>query len=130
VSTPHILVIEDDSSLRDLWVDGLGEAGYTVIGVEDGAAALARLPHFHPNLILLDLVMPGAEMDGIAFLSELGRVGAPGEVPIVIVSGLGEAVSDALTPPLAQTLRISSVLPKPVDLGTLLREVRRLVGPG
>ena len=38
-------------------------------------------------------------------------------------------MSDALNPRLAQTLRISAVLPKPVDLDTLLREVRRLIGP-
>lgn len=129
MSTPRILVIEDDPALRSLWVDALGECGYAVTGVDDGTEALGRLPDFHPDLILLDLVMPRAEMDGVAFLSELGRIGTPGRVPIVIVSGLGEAVSDALTPDLARVLRISAVFPKPVDLNSLLGAIQRVIGP-
>src|SRR5574337_479014 len=65
----QILVLEDKEFVRDVWVDGLEEAGYSVVGMASGTEALARLPKLNPQLILLDIKMP--DMDGIQFLARL-----------------------------------------------------------
>jgi CheY-like chemotaxis protein len=62
-----VLVVEDDNATRDLIRRTLDrEEGYTVRVAENGREALEQLEDTHPNVILLDLMMP--EMDGFTFL--------------------------------------------------------------
>ena len=70
--------------------------------------------------------MPRAELDGVALLSRLAA--GPSNIPIVILSGLGDAVAQSITPEVAATLRIAAILPKPVSLHALTTEVNRLIG--
>lgn len=72
MSTPLILCIEDEPSLRDDIAAELGEAGYEVIQAADARDALERLDDRRPDLILCDIVMPG--MDGRALLAHLRSV--------------------------------------------------------
>jgi CheY-like chemotaxis protein len=67
----HILLVEDDRWVRDACVDVLGSLGHTVVAVDDGAVALQEIPRQRPDVILLDLIMPSAELDGIGLLSRL-----------------------------------------------------------
>ena len=129
MSGTRILFVEDDTHVREAYADILGALGYGVVAVDDGARALAELQGVRPDLILLDLLMPRAELDGIAFLSRLATTAA-GDVPIVILSALGEALAQEISPQLASTLRIAAILPKPVAIEALTREIERLVGPG
>jgi CheY-like chemotaxis protein len=57
--------------VRDACVDVLGSLGHTVVAVDDGAVALQEIPRRRPDVILLDLIMPSAELDGIGLLSRL-----------------------------------------------------------
>jgi CheY-like chemotaxis protein len=66
--------------MRDL----LEEAGLEVDEAGDGRVALTRLDERWPELILLDLLMPG--MDGFAFLAELQRRGEGRSVPVVVLT--------------------------------------------
>ena len=61
--TPHILVAEDQTDIRDLLVMNLRSAGYEVSAVGDGAQALARQLEAPADLLVLDLMMP--RMDGL-----------------------------------------------------------------
>lgn len=54
-------MVDDDPKLRGFLIQGLGESGYDCIGAEDGPAALAALRADAPDLILLDVMMPGME---------------------------------------------------------------------
>ncbi|MBX5446260.1 response regulator transcription factor [Sphaerobacter sp.] len=65
----RILVVDDDPRIRETLAGPLGAAGYDVTAVGDGAAALAAVERGRPDLIILDVAMPG--MDGFAVCREL-----------------------------------------------------------
>jgi CheY-like chemotaxis protein len=89
VGVPHrshsVLVVDDDASVRALYVDALQEAGHRVTVVADGSSALDHLRREHPCMVLTDVRMP--QMDGF----ELGRAVASdpqlASIPIVMVTG-------------------------------------------
>ena len=126
MSPGRILVVEDDPLVRASCVDFLGAQGHTVVAVDDGVLALAEITRVRPEVIVLDLIMPRAELDGVALLSRLAA--GPSTIPIVILSGLGDAVAHSITPEVAATLRIAAILSKPVSLHALTTEVNRLIG--
>jgi DNA-binding response OmpR family regulator len=64
-----ILVVEDDRVLRRVIVDNLKVEGFTVVEAEDGVQGLSVAIAEHPDLMLLDVVMP--RMDGISMLEKL-----------------------------------------------------------
>lgn len=78
-----ILCVDDDPSLRDLVRLVLEEAGYTAALATSGAQALRQAARLHPDLILLDIVLP--DTDGLALIPQLRAVSA---APIVILSAL------------------------------------------
>jgi len=121
--TKTILVIDDDAAHRGLLRDVLEDAGFAVIAVGDAADALSQLSQ-DIDLVLLDLVMPGATMDGFAFLSKVSDRAHLRNTPVIVLSGLGTSVLEALDPATAMTLRIVSVVSKPVDIETLVSMVR------
>ena len=120
--TKTILIIDDDVHGRDLVRDILEEAGFAVIAVGDAADAFAQFSQ-DIDLVLLDLVMPGATMDGFTFLSKVRERAELVNTPVIVVSGLGESVIDAMDTATASALRITSVIQKPVGLSTLLSTV-------
>jgi CheY-like chemotaxis protein len=72
----RILVIEDEADIREAMVEALTEAGYPTVGMENGAVGLAYALEHHPDLILLDLIMPvmgGQEMLDKLRIDEWGR---------------------------------------------------------
>ena len=83
----RVLVVDDDANLRTTVCTCLEEAGYAVTRAGDGADALARIRGDAPDLVLLDLSMP--RLDGIGFLSELGRRSSGPMVRTVVMSGHG-----------------------------------------
>jgi DNA-binding response OmpR family regulator len=68
-SDKKILVIEDDRVLRRVITDNLKSEGFVVIEAEDGLVGLEKALKEHPDLMLVDVVMP--RMDGIAMLEKL-----------------------------------------------------------
>jgi two-component system, OmpR family, response regulator len=63
-----ILIVEDERILREAYQNILTQEGFTVLQAADGLQALDRLEAVHPDLILLDLLMPN--MDGFTFLQQ------------------------------------------------------------
>jgi CheY-like chemotaxis protein len=123
-----ILIVEDDGPLLELLRDVVEEEGFRAIASDDAADALIRADDDVVDLILLDLVMPQARMDGFAFLSEIRNRPNLMHTPLVIVSGLGAAVAEAIDPATAAALRIVRVVSKPFVILDLVREVRRILG--
>lgn len=78
-----VLVIEDDSALRKVLLDKLGQEGFAVYEAADGNQGLAIALEKHPSLILLDIFMP--IMDGVTMLSKLRGSGAWGKHALVLV---------------------------------------------
>ncbi|MBI5624682.1 MAG: response regulator [Elusimicrobia bacterium] len=91
-----ILAIDDDPSMRDFYEQGLPIFGYKIATVEDAESARASLTEHLPDLILMDVMMPG--VDGISLTREIRTNAKTGHIPILIVSALADAatVNDAL----------------------------------
>lgn len=115
----HILVVEDDYSIRRLIEDVLSERGYSVAVAESGDVAMLQMREHRPDLVLLDLMMPG--MNGWAFLQTRESDRDLVTIPVLVISAAGQTgIGDA------QKLGAPVYLPKPFDVDTLLREVSRL----
>jgi two-component system phosphate regulon response regulator OmpR len=84
---PTILVIDDDVALRDLVLPYLERNGFEVEGVGDADAFRASLARRRPDLVVLDLMLPGE--DGLSLLRWLRATGGP---PVIIASARGEEV--------------------------------------
>ena len=83
--THRILVVDDEPSVTDLLAYNLRKALYEVQVAADGRAALRLAGEFHPDLILLDLMIP--KVDGLDVCRELRKSSS---VPIIMITALGE----------------------------------------
>ncbi|HSE96083.1 MAG TPA: response regulator [Methylomirabilota bacterium] len=119
-----ILVVDDNSRLRNLWIEVLERAGYAAVGSEDGLSAGELIRDLFPDLILLDLRMPRAS--GWDFLENVRANPKWHTIPVVLVSAhLDEG------PDLAADcgLNIVGRMAKPVAVADLLAKVQELIGP-
>jgi two-component system CheB/CheR fusion protein len=116
-----ILVIEDDPDVRKLTVNMLAGLGYTVIDVENAAAARAHVDNGHGiDLVLSDVVLTGG-MNGIAFAEEIRRHKADSK--ILFMSGYTADIADAAQPD-KPLLPHTMVLNKPFRKYQLAKAVR------
>ena len=83
-----ILIVEDDKYYRRAYKDGLEDAGFSVTLANDGKDGLEKAKSEHPDLILLDLIMPIE--GGFDVLAEVKTDDALKDIPIVILSNLGQ----------------------------------------
>ncbi len=84
----NILVVEDDKFLRDLIVQKLKREGFNTIEAIDGEEGLKTVKEKRPDLILLDLILPG--IDGFEILSRLKADKASAAIPVIVLSNLGQ----------------------------------------
>jgi serine phosphatase RsbU (regulator of sigma subunit) len=115
---PDILVIDDDSAIRDLLARYLRSRGHNALTASEGRSGLAMCRAARPHAVLCDLRMPG--LDGLAVLAELTR-DFP-ELPVLVVSGTGD-LGDAI-----QSLKLGAwdYVTKPIeDLGVLDHAVNK-----
>lgn len=81
----RVLVIDDSSTIQAVLAKMLGQNGYTVLRAMDGEAGLAAARNEAPDLVFLDIVMPG--MSGFEVLRQLRRDEATRALPIIMISG-------------------------------------------
>ena len=105
---PSVLIIDDEPNIRRMVGALLGAEGYEVRDAPDGMQGVARAAEVEPDIVLLDLMMPG-ELDGMAVLARL-REKHP-EMPVVMMSGRA-GLSDAVK---ATKLGASTFLEKPLS---------------
>jgi two-component system response regulator MtrA len=82
-----ILIVEDDPSIREITKLGLQDAGFTVQTAADGEEALNRFRHDHPDLVVLDVMLP--KRDG---LDVCRTIRAESTVPVVMLTARGDAI--------------------------------------
>jgi len=83
-----ILIVEDDKFLRELISMKLQKEGYTIIEAVDGEEGEKKIKEEKPDLILLDLILPG--IDGFEVLSRIKEDPAVSSIPVIILSNLGQ----------------------------------------
>ena len=84
----NILIVDDEKLIVKMISLILEQAGYRTTGVNDGESALELIPSDKPDLILLDLMMPG--LDGFQVLERLKSNYDTRDIPVIIVSALEE----------------------------------------
>jgi DNA-binding response OmpR family regulator len=115
----RILIIEDERPMRTALADCLGAEGYRVLSASDGAEGLERALREKPDLILLDIMMPG--LDGFALCAELRKLGHA--VPVLMLTAKGQ-VTDRVR---GLDAGADDYLVKPFSTDELLARVRALL---
>ena len=113
-----ILVIDDDSELLAGLKDLLEAYDYSIVTATGGAEGLLKLKTVVPNLILLDISMPG--MDGMEVLAKLKSNPDTSSIPVVMLT----AIADTNTLWKAQEMGAVDYIVKPFKEGELLKWVR------
>lgn len=80
-----IMVVDDNRDLREALSDYLGKAGFAVVGAENGQRMWQKLQQCQPDLIVLDIMMPGE--DGFSLCQKLRR---HSDVPIIMLTAVAE----------------------------------------
>lgn len=111
---PRVLVVEDDTSIRQLLTASLRDEGFEVSEAAEGSAAPNVLQNWSPDVILLDMKMPG--MDGWEFLKVYRRKHTP-QVPIIVVTASIDAAARAAE------VGIDFCIAKPFHLNALIEPV-------
>jgi len=84
----EILVVDDEEDILKLLEYNLSKEGYKVTCVASGEEALSRASQLQPNIIILDLMLPG--VDGLEVCKKLKIDGKTGQIPIVMLTAKGE----------------------------------------
>ena len=83
-----ILIVEDDKFLRELLTRKLDSVGFQISTAIDGHDALKKIKDELPQIILLDLVLPG--VDGFEILKQIKEDPKTSKIPVIILSNLGQ----------------------------------------
>lgn len=112
-----VFCVEDDSSIRDLMVYALNAAGIEAAGFPDGTEFWSALERHRPQLVLLDIMLPGE--DGISILRKLRAHSSSADIPVIMatakgteydkVTGLDLGADDYLAKPFGMMEMISRV---------------------
>jgi CheY-like chemotaxis protein len=116
-----ILVADDEAFMLRLLEMVLKKGGYEVISCRDGREALAAALASPPQLIVLDVLMPG--LDGLGALRQLKENAATKNIPVVMLSAKGQA----LTKVEAEAAGAVLFLAKPFSPNQLLGEVQKIL---
>jgi DNA-binding response OmpR family regulator len=112
----QILIVDDDLNVLGSLARVLEGEGYRVACCSSGTAALAWVATATPDVILLDLLLPG--MSGRQFLSELHDGLGRTDIPVVLMTGMR-----GMDPKLALSMGASDVIEKPFDMDELLNKI-------
>jgi DNA-binding response OmpR family regulator len=119
VDRKRVLVIDDDLPLRGMLAAALRQASFQVLLAGDGGEGHRALTIHRPDVILLDLAMPG--VNGWDFLQRLKETGFLGTVPIIVLSAHLHVDPQAIL-----QLGVSAILPKPFSLTELIDLIEHL----
>jgi DNA-binding response OmpR family regulator len=116
--SPTLLVIDDDRGFIDLLRKRLEGAGYRILAALDGETGLRMLESERPDLVILDIMMPG--MDGYEVCRRIRQVS---EVPILMLTAKG------MTPDVVRGLEVGAddYVTKPYETDVLLVRIRALL---
>lgn len=116
----RLLVAEDQAIIRKLIRMTLQMAGHEVFEADNGLDAVARAQELKPDLILMDVMMPG-EIDGIEACRRLRADAAMGQVPIVMLSARGQVADQKA----GLDAGANEYVVKPFEPALLLQAVQR-----
>ncbi|MBU7573886.1 MAG: response regulator transcription factor [Hydrogenophaga sp.] len=117
-----LLMIEDDGRLAQMVVEYLGQSGFEVTHASDGEAGLEQLQLIQPQLVILDLMMPG--IDGLEVCRRIRSMpGDAARVPVLMLTAKGDPMDRII----GLELGADDYLPKPFEPRELLARVRAVL---
>jgi two-component system phosphate regulon response regulator PhoB len=116
------MIVEDDEELNEILHYNLTRAGYQAVQVYDGTAAMARMQDARPDLLLLDIMLPGA--DGWQVCDFMSREPALRSIPTVIFT----AKSSREDFDQARQYNVAGFFTKPYATADVLRHVEKVLG--
>ena len=119
-----IVMVEDSKAASAVLKEVLEAEGHTVLHAADGVTGLALVRREHPDLVLLDLLLP--KLNGYDVCNALMRDNLTRHIPILIISTLDNPDSVAK----AKLCGARNFMKKPYQLDDLLREIKRLLPQG
>jgi CheY-like chemotaxis protein len=126
-----VLIVDDDPDMRLAIASVLKSRSYQVIEASDGFEALKKLKEDKPDIMLLDLLMPG--MDGFAVVRELEdcrKKGYP-DIPVLVISSVREEASQRRYElEMGCKLAVDDYIEKPIEPFVLLQRVEKLLSKG
>jgi DNA-binding response OmpR family regulator len=118
-----VLIVEDDKTTGDLLASAINDQrGYTAVTVGSADAALEAMGRIDPDLLLLDIRLPG--MSGLELYDRVRADARFRSLPVVFETGTGREHAGEL-----RDRGIATYITKPFDLDELVRFVKRLVPP-
>ncbi|MDP2340319.1 MAG: response regulator [Deltaproteobacteria bacterium] len=116
---PLILVLDDDPNILEPTADLLRQHGFEVVTAADGSEGLELVFQRLPDLMLVDLAMPG--IDGLEFARRVGRMAATSKIPVVAYTAhaFGSSSDDA------RAAGFDAVISKPTRADQLVRVVQK-----
>ncbi len=118
----RILVADDDKLVREMVSDVLTGAGHEVVLAQDGVAALEKVNQEKPDLIILDIILPG--LLGTEVLDELKQQSQGAEIPVLLISSRFASMEE--DPDLLEQFKGDDFLHKPFEPEELLERVNQL----
>lgn len=116
--SPSVLIVDDEPAVTNLLVYNLRKAHYDVHTAADGREALRLAREFRPDLVLLDLMLPG--MDGLDVCRELRKTG---DLPIIMITALGEETDKVV----GLELGADDYVTKPFSLRELMARIKTVL---
>jgi DNA-binding response OmpR family regulator len=118
-----IMVVDDEESLLELLTAVLGNEGYEVIAIDSGEGCIAKLKEVKPDLLLLDMMMPG--MSGREVCEKIRADPATKDLKVafVTVAKFSEAGKGKL-----KDMNVLDYITKPFDNTDLVARVKKLIG--
>ena len=114
-----IMLIDDSSTNNILYESILLDEGYDVIVCEDAKTALKILPQNVPDLIILDLMMPG--MDGFQFIKKKNEIKIAAKVPVIMLTARVDTISEQK----AYEMGVVEYIIKPVGIAEITEKVKK-----
>jgi two-component system phosphate regulon response regulator PhoB len=121
-NTKTILIADDEVYMLRLLEATLRKGGYRVIQVRNGEDALKSADVEKPDLIIMDVMMPG--LDGLSAVHQLKQSDSTAKIPVIVLSSKGHA----LTKVEAERAGASLFLTKPFSPNQLLAKMQRILG--
>jgi len=121
---PTIMIVEDDEELNDLLQYNLRRVGYQTLPIWDGGEAIAALERQRPDLVLLDLMLPGA--DGLEVCHFMTADEDLKQIPIIVFTARGSREDFDK----ARQYNVAGYFTKPYATPDVLRHVEKVLSSG